>query len=221
MAREVIHTKFNKNHITIEEIEYPEFCPYPINAIVYETYHTSGPRYYWDPEKKIEKVIRKVSPLGFYYNKIETEIVRQSDRNKSDVREWIVLSYRHEDTLYRMKFLTKWDDIAVYGREDSIRPWEVAPGDKSLNDNMLNALENDVKNFFTNAELFKINTVYKRTDWRGQTEDYHGSLTDLRNEIYKYLYGNIKGIRFQTDMEKLLAHGFDPKYSFRKDKEKK
>lgn len=223
MAREVIHTKFNKNHITIQEIENPEICPYPQDVMVYETYTTSGPKYYWDPCKKIETVVRKESPLGFYYNKIETQIIKQSDRNKNDVRQWIVLNYYHNNILYRLKFLTKWDDISVGETESSIRPWEVAPGDKSLNDNMISSLECDVKNFFANAESFKINTIYIRNGGYGSKmeKSRYSSLTTLKNEIYKYLFGNINGIRFQTDMEKLLAHGFDPKYSFRKDKEKK
>ena len=47
------------------------------------------------------------------------------------------------------------------------------------------------------------------------------NIYDVKCTIYKELFGNIKGPRFQTDLEKILAHGFDPKYSFRKDKEKK
>ena len=38
--------------------------------------------------------------------------------------------------------------------------------------------------------------------------------------IYTDLFGDKNGIRFQTDSEKIMSHGFDLKYSFRKEKEK-
>ena len=41
------------------------------------------------------------------------------------------------------------------------------------------------------------------------------------NRVFKELFGNVNGPRFQTNEEKILAHGFDLKTSFRKDKEKK
>lgn len=34
--------------------------------------------------------------------------------------------------------------------------------------------------------------------------------------LYRDLFGNEKGIRFQTDSEKIISHGFDLKTSFRK-----
>lgn len=49
---------------------------------------------------------------------------------------------------------------------------------------------------------------------------YSTDFIQLKNMIYTDLFGDKNGIRFQTDSEKIISHGFDLKYSFRKDKEK-
>ena len=41
-------------------------------------------------------------------------------------------------------------------------------------------------------------------------------LNYVKNMLYRDLFGNEKGIRFQTDSEKIISHGFDLKTSFRK-----
>lgn len=222
MAREKIKRIFNKNHITIEQIEHPEYCPYPEDMVVYENQTVSGPKYIWDYPKVIERTIRKVSKLGFYYDQHIKEYERsKSDRNKNDVREWIIINYKHEDTLYRLKFLIAWNENKVIKREDSLRPWEIAEGDHSLNDNMLKSLESDMNSFFERISFFKITSIGKRDNNSYKMDNFRGNISELKYEIFEYMFGNKNGIRFQTDMEKLLSHGFDPVYSFRKDKEKK
>ena len=52
-------------------------------------------------------------------------------------------------------------------------------------------------------------------------DNYKPSLDNLRKIIYKEVFGSEKGIRFQTDQEKILSHGFDLKTSFRKQKDGK
>lgn len=224
MARQKVKTIFNKNHITIEEIENPEFAPYSKDIIFYEQSCVRGPggiSYWWDKGITHKKIIKKESPLGFYYTQEITETKHYADRNKGDVSEWTSIIFRHEDTLYRVKFLTRWNDYYVRDTEDSIRPWEVHDKDKSLNDNMLNALFNDMENFFKKIKEYNITTITKSTDWRSERSRYRKNIDEFKYEIYKILFGNKNGIRFQTDTEKILSHGFDLKYSFRKDKEQK
>lgn len=225
MAKEKRITKFNKNHITIEEVHNPEYPHIPSDVVIYQDIISWGrQRSWWDSGTTIEHVERKKSPLGFYYDKVTTEKIYRNDRNKDDIRHWKVVQFKHNDIQYILKFLVSWDENNVQRTEDSLRPWEVAEGDKSLNDNMINSLVTDVANFFNTIENCKISTVYTTGDsyYLGdKPNQYHGGVPRLKDEIYEYLYGHRNGIRFQTDLEKIISHGFDPKYSFRKDKEKK
>ena len=43
---------------------------------------------------------------------------------------------------------------------------------------------------------------------------------DFQNTLMTDLFDNPKGPRFQSDEEKIISHGFDPKISFRNRKEK-
>jgi hypothetical protein len=52
-------------------------------------------------------------------------------------------------------------------------------------------------------------------------EETREQIQHIKNEVYEYLYGNKNGLRVMTDEQKILAHGFDLKTSFRKDKEDK
>jgi hypothetical protein len=54
--------------------------------------------------------------------------------------------------------------------------------------------------------------------WQPREQNPPRDLKPVKDEIYTYLFGNKNGFRLQTDKEKIEAHGFDFKYSFRKDK---
>ena len=86
---------------------------------------------------------------------------------------------------------------------------------------MLNSLVADLNKFFNNIETNKITTFYKSNGTYRDVSKVNITLYDLKTDVYEYIFGNKKGLRFQTDMEKLISHGFDAKYSFRKDKEEK
>lgn len=53
-------------------------------------------------------------------------------------------------------------------------------------------------------------------------KSYSGEITisDLKIILYEELFGDKNGIRYQTDSEKIVSHGFDLKTSFRKPKQK-
>ena len=42
------------------------------------------------------------------------------------------------------------------------------------------------------------------------------TIGELRNKVFTDIFGSPKGIRYQTNEEKILSHGFDLKTSFRK-----
>ena len=56
---------------------------------------------------------------------------------------------------------------------------------------------------------------YSRTEGINQTR-YVGDLTNVKKEIFTDLFGYPDGPKYQTNDEKILAHGFDLKTSFRK-----
>ena len=124
-----------------------------------------------------------------------------------------------------MKYVTRFDDNVISNTEDGMRPWDVYPGDGDFSDNMLDSLVKDITRFFQMMEEKGINKVFKvQTYWdhgEYKRNDNSKELSVLKRETFSDLFGNPNGPRFQTDTEKILAHGFDLKYSFRKDKEKK
>jgi hypothetical protein len=49
-----------------------------------------------------------------------------------------------------------------------------------------------------------------------ETKRFVGDLTEVKKEIFTDLFGYPDGPKYQTNEEKILAHGFDLKTSFRK-----
>ena len=219
MARERIRTLFSKNHINITKIENPGkwlgVKPFPM--IEYPSTASYGyPYNHYGGYTKEKKTVKKVSPLGFYYmsdvyeEKKDSKFVGGSDKT--------VITYPipgETNSYYRLEYVTRYGENKI-GGEDGLRPWDIYPGDKNFPDSMLTALLKEVGTFFAIAESAKINE-FKTTRYANGGENFN----EVKNNTYYELFGNKNGPRFQTDMEKILSHGFDPKYSFRKDKENK
>jgi hypothetical protein len=49
-----------------------------------------------------------------------------------------------------------------------------------------------------------------------ETTRFVGDMTEVKKEIFTDLFGYPDGPKYQTNEEKILAHGFDLKTSFRK-----
>ena len=232
MAREVIKYSFNKNHIkifTVENCEHKNLYP---NVPCYDVIERANPnKTYWDygMRKKYEdKVtyITKQSPLGFYY---KSKVVQRWEPHRfieSSYRTQNIVTFVDKnDVIHQLAFMTKWGENEAVKTEDGLRPWDICEGDKDFPDKMIQALWEDVNNFFYDMETSGVKKLYKRNHTGYYYENIRSNITidlyNVKKEVFEYLFGSIKGIRFQTDMEKIISHGFDPKYSFRKDKEKK
>ena len=218
MSREVKKYKFNKNHIEIFTIENPEI-PIPkwpafeeVSANSYSYSHNFG----WQ-QKEEYKTVKKESKLGFYYySKVR---VHQPGKTFSGSISRTIVTFPmpgEKNMYYQLKYVTQYDDNKI-GGEDGLRPWDIYPGDKNFPDNMLEGLIKDVNDFFNIAETC-VSSFYKNQPGPNYKTI---SFKEVKNKVFTELFGNPNGPRFQTNMEKILAHGFDPKYSFRKDKEKK
>ena len=221
MSREVKKYKFNKNHIEIFTIENPEI-PIPkwpafeeVSANSYSYSHNFG----WQ-QKEEYKTVKKESKLGFYYySKVK---IHNPGENFSGAISRTIVTFPmpgEKNMYYQIKYVTQYDDNKI-GGEDGLRPWDIYPGDKNFPDNMLEGLIKDVNEFFNIAETC-VSTFYKNHAGPFYNSDKTISFKEVKNKVFTELFGNPNGPRFQTNMEKILAHGFDPKYSFRKDKEKK
>ena len=162
MARQKVYTYFNKNHITIQRIENPEYFDLADGEATYEEQITSNRTEIW-------------------------------------ANNW-------------------WDPGTK--TVDSIRPWEVCPDDKGFSDNMLNSLVSDLNDFFDRMRVAGIDKVCRNSDRKFPGYRAY-NVSEMQIEVNELMFGNRKGLRFQTDKEKIESHGFDTKYSFRKDKETK
>ena len=220
MAKDKITHIFNKNHIEILKIErgkgsYVGKCP-TRKLIV------TGNNYRRYPYKSTEKKVieeKKVSPLGFYYTSKKEVFVDNNNYNNNGQRTIVVLTVPFDErTEYQLKFYTRYDDNFVIANEDGPRPWDICKGDGDFSDNMLHALVTECDKLFTMMEEKKMTEVVEIEYLNGAKTT---PLKEIKNDIYRDLFGNANGPRFQTDMDKIIAHGFDPKYSFRKDKEAK
>lgn len=238
MSREVIKYKFNRNHIKIYTIQNPEGDSLRWACPRYDVHSTCRYINKIDPDlnkknknKKKDHYyggsyteIKKESPLGFYYYK--REYFRNSYNNReideSSNRTINTLSFVDTDhIIHVLTFYTEYGENKSARTEDGLRPWEICKGDNNMPDHMLNALWDEVTSFFRQMDALKIDKVYFTTGYFSYDPKRDHDLYSVKKEVCEYLFGSIKGIRFQTDLEKIIAHGFDPKYSFRKDKEKK
>ena len=223
MGREKIKHIFNKNHIEIFTIENPEI-PIPkwpaferVSANSYSYSHNYG----WN-QKDEYKIVKKESKLGFYYySKVK---VHQPGKTFSGAISRTIVTFPmpgEKNMYYQLKYVTQYDDNKI-GKEDGLRPWDIYPGDKNFPDNMLEGLIKDVNEFFAIAEI-SCSDFYNTSSRYYYTKEDKSTISvkAVKNQVFTELFGNPNGPRFQTDLEKILSHGFDPKYSFRKDKEKK
>lgn len=227
MGKEKIRHLFKKNHIEIFKVENPEFpiCKWPAYEHISTTLRSYSRYRGWGNSKDEYKLVKKESPLGFYYTKKVKVNQFYSDMPEGSGVSRTIVTFPvpgEENTLYQLKYVTQYADNKI-GNESELRPWDIYPGDKDFPDTMLNALVKEVNSFFDLAEAYKIKK-FELNPLHHYYSDNRNSkceLNTVKREVFKELFGNEKGPRFQTNEEKILAHGFDLKYSFRKDKEKK
>ena len=229
MWKEKVTRLFNANNITIEKVEKPIVQTIVAEGCAIKILSQTGTGSSKDHFKTVTREIIKESPLGFYYKQTKTEKIDVSTGKKPIVRHWYEIVFNHNGAYYRLKFPIKVGENIVSQKEDGLRPWEVSENDHALSDQMLKALQKQVSIYFDLMDQYKIKFVKKETnpDKRCWMEGYYywvetsEQIQQIKNEVYEYLYGNKNGLRVMTDEQKILAHGFDLKTSFRKDKEEK
>lgn len=234
MKRQQTTTLFNQNHVQVLRIDNVQYysmtreevsknktgtCFYKISSTHSKTVRKKSVKGRKIRDNYVEVTCK--SPLGFYYKKkiCDNEEVIYANR------EVVEFEYRYKFTKYIVSFFITYDDNKVIKSEDGLRPWDIVPGDKSFSDRDIENLKSELDKLFSLIESNGCNTVrdgmYPVYWYRPITEKPEMKLKSVKDEIYTDLFGNKNGFRAQTDKEKIEAHGFDFKYSFRKDKEER
>lgn len=193
---------FNKNHIKIEKgISDKKNSSLSSCCIVSEKKSSQCTK------NETYRRIKCKSPLGFYYTKTEHLHEKDDSFTIKDIK--ITLP---SEVAYRITYVTECNGSRV--SVDS-RPWDIVC-DGSLSEHYIKTLYDIINNIINEIKYYKIPIYY-----RFYTYDHSTVCKDVsyfRDEINNELFGNKKGIRFQTDSEKIISHGFDLKTSFRKRK---
>ena len=202
MARKIKRTLFSKNHITVTKTKNVN----NLNQCV--SYKTISNESGYVPCGKNDTIdVIKESPLGFKYKTTETVRLGNSvSYRKGNETKFIVSIFLRKEE-YEIVYPISYGDSRI---NVETRPWDIVEGDKSMSEHFIFDLKRVIDNLL---EIIKENrlSIVNTYTVRRQSMSYQ----ELHDKLYVDLFGNKKGIRFQTDEEKLFAHGFD-KTSFKK-----
>lgn len=205
-------TLFNKNHILIKRFDKDPNMQ-RMNMLYIHT--TGNGRVKTSDEYEMHK-IKKISKIAPFYYETEERIHKSSLNNadrKDITKKIITISSKHYT--YEISYFTVYGDTKI-GIET--RPWEIYSGDGAFEEHFIKDLEKVIKEIFIDVNIDKLlyNIGY-RYDYNLGNTQYSGR--NLRIEIMNDLFADKDGYKQQTNENKILAHGFDLKESFRKRKE--
>lgn len=232
MARKKVITLFNKNHISIVKIENDptnfgiprhqvsfrsgnllkdnELSVFAFREVSTSVIKKAPPRKKYSGSTMIEERVK--SPLGFYYTK--TTIV-PPERNSDITSSTISWNFINGKDRYVLSYPIEYQGNKI-GLES--RPWEIA-GDKSWDDHYVIDLLNEVVKAieFSKNKSVEGATIDIPNRYFSYKSRYYccGNLEEVKKSIFKELFGNPDGPKFQTNEEKILSAGFDLKTSFR------
>ena len=160
----------------------------------------------------------KMSELGFYYSvpKIEEGATKQTNTPcKKNNKTFAIWTFYTSNFVYSISYLTEANGVSI---DVDSRPWQLT-GD-SMEDHFVNDLLDEVTKICDEAKVLKLKMYEQRTKYRGEQSymawEQVGAAHSARHKIFTDLFGNPNGPRYQTNNEKILAHGFDLITSFRK-----
>lgn len=192
-----VTTLFNKNHISIIKTDTKTNPHCYVGMKIVSRINK--------PEKPHHEIQKCVSPLGFYY--IRDVYKRQHTSHITDLRVFEVILQRK---IYTISYPLSENGNRI---NQDFRPWEVCENDKSMQDHFIYDLKNVIDSILTIVDENKIPIYLSKSDIDNKN---NMGIIFLKNFLYEELFGSAQGIRFQTDEEKILSHGFDLKTSFRK-----
>lgn len=220
MPRERITTLFSRNGISITktalqntkgEPVYGMSTPVSIESRKDYEARMNGSGLFKAKNVLVKK--QKQSPLGFYYvyEHYDTvyEIESPTGDNTSDKRN---VAYDEVKVMVgHIQYTIKYPYMATKGTtltkiSEDIRPWELTGGTMP---------SHFVKDLYEVCE--KIFSEDVPAKYRSKCGGWAS-----KSLLYRSLFGNADGLPMMyTDEMKIVSHGFDPKMSFRKEKESK
>lgn len=223
MSRKNDITLFNKNNIRIirhTELNFSKDFIFPYISRR-DIYSSSGGEH----ESKIKKSningkveLKLESPLGFFYTKTVFSSSEDKDTNKplrKNIRVWDFWGI-NGNTRITVSYVVKYGDATI---STEARPWEIADS-TAFEDHLVVDLKKVIDDIIDQCKSCK--KAYKTNEGKFEdkvrSEDRFGmgDHNEVKRLIYKDIFGYPEGPKFQTNEEKILSHGFDPKTSFRK-----
>ncbi len=193
-----------------------------IDTWVNKTVYRSATSVVVKPEQKKTITERLKSPLGFYYTKVTKPHPERTNYVNTTKKIWRF--YIQNNVTYELIYYTEYNGVKV---GFDIHPWELADN-KSIEDHFITALLKDLETIISDAtskdrvDKDRLNPIKRWDDsyyskLEGlETTRFVGDMTEVKKEIFTDLFGYPDGPKYQTNEEKILAHGFDLKTSFRK-----
>jgi len=152
---------------------------------------------------KREYMVKKESPLGFYYYKPASYYKNYGSVEKHMCASFKTIYFQLNDKSYYLEYPTKYKDVGI-GIET--RPWDILPGYKGIFDHFITDLYKELNKFF---DLIEDNNKLLGVE----------NLQLIKDTTFRDIFGNTKGPSTNYNNIKILSHGFDLKESFRKRKE--
>lgn len=220
--RDKIKTLFNKNHITVKKTTTSTYYSWPclktISRYDYSNALTQRMNRHWVP--KTTKTVEKESPLGFVYTQtIVTE--GHYEYNKNYVANPCNITFKHyaiyiNNDVYEIIYPRAYNGVNI---GVDTRPWEIADS-RCMEDHFVDDLLKVINDICCLCEDNKISKcITDHMKYNSNTEYESTSYSEWKKQLFIDLFGNANGPRYQTDIEKIISHGFDTKISFRKRKE--
>ena len=208
MARQKDVTLFNKNNIKIiRHTDLPETSVHTPYIEQKSIFSSSGGEFKRDKRFYIKyetKEITLESPLGFYYTK-KIKVIEDSGDTTTNKTICVWNFWLDQKTKISISYITEFGDTRI---NVETRPWEIA-NNNVFEDHLVIDLKKTVDDILDEFKRFKfINIITKNVGII--------NLGDVKRKVYTDLFGYPEGTKFQTNEEKILSHGFDPKTSFRK-----
>ena len=168
------------------------------------------------------EVIRKESPLGFYYTQ-KIYHPKVDDKKITPSATYVKYVVRFRNSAYTFSYPISCNGTSI---SHETRPWDLLPGYKGIPDHFIQALYKEINKMLNVWEDEKIGRLIKDRSydiWDGwkdsQIETGTKWIYKEREAIFKDIFGNPNGPTVTANDIKIEAHGFNKKESFRKRKE--
>ena len=157
-------------------------------------------------EKAHDEVRRRVSKLGFWYNKIIHHGDQIVGKEPDKIAVIMGISLLRDGTRWDMEYPKSYNGVTI-GIE--ARPWDLLPGYQGMPGHFVGDLYREATKFLDTVEGLA----------ESFSSAHYSKWNEVRTDVMKDFFGPTGKPEIQPNDIKILSHGFDLKESFRKRKE--